>query len=143
MAAAAGHEAYGIDLAAGAIAIARRKALEQQLAVDFVVGSALELPSLNHQFDTVLDSGLFHVFEDADRQRFAASLGAVLRPGGRYYMLCFSDRQRGDWGPRRLTEREIHAIFTGSSWRVESIVPARMELAVGGALAWFAAIARR
>ena len=60
---------------------------------------ALELASLNQQFGTVLDCGLFHVFEDEHRSVFVESLRAVLPPGGRYYMLCFSDRQPGDWGP--------------------------------------------
>jgi ubiquinone/menaquinone biosynthesis C-methylase UbiE len=143
MAAALGHDAYGIDMAVRAIEIARRKAADQKLAVDFAVCSALELPSLNQMFETVLDSGLFHVFVDEDRARFAASLGAVMQPGGRYYMLSFSDRQPGDWGPRRVSEREIRATFA-DGWRVESVVPAQMALTIGasGALAWVATITR-
>jgi ubiquinone/menaquinone biosynthesis C-methylase UbiE len=63
-----------------------------------VVCDALELPSLGENFDTVLDCGLFHVFDDEDRVRCVQSLAAVVRTGGRYRMLCFSDRQPGDWG---------------------------------------------
>jgi hypothetical protein len=45
----------------------------------------------------VLDCGLFHIFNDDDRAAFADSLRSVLRPGGRYFMLCFSDQQPGGW----------------------------------------------
>ncbi len=143
MAAAMGLEAYGVDIAPAAIALARQKAVKDGLTVDFVVGSALDLPSLRLQFDTVLDSGLFHIFEDDDRPAFVDSLRAVLRPGGQYHMLCFSDKQPGDWGPRRIPADNIRTTF-GRGWRVDSIVPARMALSISsqGALAWRASIAR-
>src|SRR5205807_4584596 len=34
------------------------------------------------RFDNVLDSGLFHVFSDADRIRYVRGLNTVLNPGG-------------------------------------------------------------
>src|SRR4051812_42789961 len=52
-------------------------------------------------FDRVIDSGLFHVFDDEDRARYVTSLATVLRSGGSCYLMCFSDRQPGDWGPSR------------------------------------------
>jgi ubiquinone/menaquinone biosynthesis C-methylase UbiE len=129
MAAAMGLRACGIDMAARAIAIARKKAIEQSLTVDFVVGSAFELEALDAHFDSVLDSGFFHILEDKDRSRFAASLETIMQPGGRYYLLSFSDKQPGDWGPRRITEIEIRSTFS-KGWNVQSIVPARMVLTV-------------
>jgi hypothetical protein len=50
----------------------------------------------------VLDCGLFHVFDDEDRRSFVDNLAAVIRPGGRYFMLCFSELQPGDSAPRRV-----------------------------------------
>src|SRR5437870_13811454 len=70
MAAGLGFEATGIDSAPSAIAIAEGKARDRGLTVRFLVGNALELASLGQQFDTVLDSGLFHIFDDDDRPRF-------------------------------------------------------------------------
>ncbi len=55
--------------------------------------NAVDLESLGEQFDTVLDSGLFQVFDDDDRVRYVDSLRAAT---ARYHMLCFSDRQPGD-----------------------------------------------
>jgi hypothetical protein len=44
----------------------------------------------------------------------------VLKQGGRYLMCCFSDRQPGDWGPRRVSQSEIRGTFC-AGWEVESI----------------------
>ena len=51
-----GFDAIGVD-AAAAIARAEGKARDRGLTVRFVVANALDLPSLNEQFETVLDCG--------------------------------------------------------------------------------------
>ena len=143
MAAGLGLEATGVDAAATAIDAARRKARDRGLTARFLVWDALRLAALGELFDTVLDSGLFHVFQDDERPAFVDGLGAVTRPGGRYLMLCFSDRQPGAWGPRRVTQAEIRDSFD-DGWRVDSIEPARFDVTIDpdGALAWLAAITR-
>jgi cyclopropane fatty-acyl-phospholipid synthase-like methyltransferase len=143
MAAGLGMQATGIDSAPTAIESAKRKASERGIDARFVVWDARELPSLGERFDTVLDSGLFHVFDDEDRARFVESLGAVIPAGGRYYLLCFSERQPGQFGPRRVTQDEIRGSFA-EGWRVDSIEPARMDvnIAPGVAQAWLATITR-
>src|SRR5919109_5199192 len=143
MAAGLGLEATGLDAAPTAIEAAGRKARDRGLTARFLVWDALRLAELGERFDTVLDSGLFHVFQDDDRPRFVDGLRAVVRPGGRYLLLCFSDRQPGLWGPRRVTQAEIRASFD-DGWRVDSIEPARFEVSIspGGAMAWLATITR-
>ena len=120
MAADRGLPALGVDSAPAAIAIAERKARDRDLDARFLVWNAVDLESLGEQFDTVLDSGLFHVFDDDDRGRYVDSLRAATAPGGRYHMLCFSDRQPGDWGPRRVRRDEIEQSFT-AGWRIDAI----------------------
>jgi len=143
LAARLGLTATGIDAAPTAIELARRKAEARGLAARFLVWDALELPSLGEQFDTVLDCGLFHLFDDANQARFVESLRSAVAPGGRYFMLCFSDRQPGDFGPRHLSQAEIRASFA-DGWLIESIEPATIESTVSpvGVLAWLATIAR-
>ena len=143
LAARLGLEAVGVDTAPSAIAIAQRKARERHLAPRFTVANALDLAALGEQFDTVLDCGLFHVLSDEDRRAFIASLATVVRPGGRYFMLCFSDRQPGDQGPRRITEAEIRSSFA-RGWHVDSVEPAILEITSGPAIAaWLASITRQ
>ena len=111
MAAARGFDATGIDALPRAIALAQRKARDRGLTARFLVWDALTLPDLGEQFDTVLDSGLFHVFDDDDRGRFVASLHAVMPASARYYLLCFSDLEPGTFGPRRVSQPEIREAF--------------------------------
>jgi len=143
MAARLGHEATGVDSAQTAIAIAQGKARDRGLTARFLVWDALQLSDLNERFDTVLDCGLFHVFDDDDRARYVDSLLAVLPTGGRIYMLCFSDRQPGDWGPRRVTQDEIKASFR-DGWQVHSIEASKIDINIdpNGALAWRVSISR-
>jgi cyclopropane fatty-acyl-phospholipid synthase-like methyltransferase len=143
MAAARSLDATGIDSAPAAIRIAQAKARDRGLAVRFLVWNALDLVSLDQRFDTVLDSGLFHVFDDDHRPRFVENLGAVTAPGARYHMLCFSDRQSGDWGPRRVSQQEIRSSFA-RGWRVDSIEAATFDVTLdpAGVRAWRAAITR-
>ena len=143
MAAEHGLEATGVDTAPSAIAIAERKAAERGLAVRFAVHDALDLGRLGETFDTLLDSGLFHVFDDHDRARYVESLASATVPGSTYHMLCFSDREPGDWGPRRVSAAEIEASFE-TGWRIETLEPVAFEttLETGDVDAWRAEIVR-
>ena len=143
MAASAGCEAVGVDLSVRAIERAREKATDRDLQARFVVADALRLVDLGEVFDTVLDCGLFHVLDDDERARYVGSLTDVVTPGGRLHMLCFSDRQPGDWGPRRVAQDEIRFAFS-VGWRIDSIQSAVIDLTwdTEGALAWQVAAVR-
>jgi cyclopropane fatty-acyl-phospholipid synthase-like methyltransferase len=135
-----GFAATGVDGAPTAIRKARAKAKARGLEASFEVADALDL-SMPKPFDTVIDSGLFHVFSDEDRARFTESLRRVIRPGGTYFLMCFSDQQPGDWGPRRVTQAEIRTVFR-AGWHVNDIQPSMFETNMGEARAWLASISR-
>jgi SAM-dependent methyltransferase len=146
LAAAHGADAMGVDMSWLAIEKARAKAAERGLTARFGVADALHLERLGEQFGTVIDSGLFHVFDDDDRPRYVTSLAAAVEPGGSYYMMCFSDRQPGVWGPRRVRQEEIRAAFA-DGWEVVSLTPDEFSVnPVEGTTvvqAWLAVIRRR
>ncbi len=58
-------------------------------------------------------------------------------------MLCFSDQQPGDWGPRRVSKAEIQSSFA-VGWRIQSLEPTRIEITIDpdGARAWLSIIIR-
>jgi SAM-dependent methyltransferase len=145
-----GHKATGIDFLAEPLQRARQKAAERGLQTNFMEMDALELKSLPEVFDSAIDSGLFHVFSDDDRQRYVEGLASVLKPGGRLFLLCLSDEEPGDQGPRRVTRGELEAAFA-REWEIESIEPSRFEVrpdlkdvrfSPGGPKAWLV-VARR
>ena len=78
----------GVDLALRAIQIARCKAAARVQSVEFAVCDVRSLPFPREAFDTVLDSGLFHVFDEIGRAKYEQCLRAVVRPGGLVQRHC-------------------------------------------------------
>lgn len=145
-----GHPVLGLDFLEGPVLEARRKAEERNLDAEFARMDALEPAGLDRHFDTVIDSGLFHVFSDEDRARYVAGLAHVTRPGGRLFLLCFSDEEPGTQGPRRISQGDIRGAFA-VGWDVEEIRAARYEVrpdltdrsySEGGPKAWLSMIRR-
>ena len=95
----------GVDVAETALAIARAKAADRGLGVEFAVADALQLERLGRTFQTVLDCGLFHTFDGQERLRYAASLASVTERDGTLYVLCFSD-DGPDRGPHPISQQE-------------------------------------
>jgi len=133
----------GVDGAPAAIARAREKAAARDLEVQFLVADALDLAALRQRFDTALDCGLFHVFDDEDRKRYARSIGDAVGSGGQLHLLCFSDEEPPGLGPRRVSEWDLKSTFRGI-FVLTRIRPGRFEsrLHEGGARGWVATLTR-
>jgi SAM-dependent methyltransferase len=144
MAAGLGLDATGVDLASNALRTAREKARRRGRTARFILQDARRLADRGESYDTVLDCGLFHIFGTEDRAAYVDSLRSVLRPGGRYFMLAFSDRQPGEWGRvHKLTRDEIEAAFA-VGWRIDSIEPATIDILTDpdGVRAWLVGVTR-
>jgi cyclopropane fatty-acyl-phospholipid synthase-like methyltransferase len=147
LAATGGVEALGVDISPRAITRATEKAAERGVAARFEVADALNLAELGQTFQTVIDSGVFHIFGDDDRPAYVASLAAVTRAGGRCYLACFSDRQPGTEGPRRIRQDELRAAFR-DGWTVAGITAETFDINPGpyfpgtAAAAWLADLRR-
>ena len=134
----------GVDRVPAAIELARAKAAQRKSKATFEVADALDLSSLGRKFDTVLDSGCFHIFSDNDRERYVQSVTAIVPPRGTLHILCFSDMEPGTDGPRRIAERELIERFNMRGWLVEEVGEARFETTIHpeGARAWLATFVR-
>src|SRR5262249_8769651 len=144
-----GHRVTGFDFIDEPIRRARAKASQRGLSVEFLVKDAMTLIDWDARFRSVIDSGLFHVFSDIDRHRYVQGLAHVLEPGGRVFLMCFSDEEPGTEGPRRVSRRELNESFA-AGWEIEAVKPVRVEInpaftelfSAGGPKAWFAIIRR-
>jgi cyclopropane fatty-acyl-phospholipid synthase-like methyltransferase len=145
MSAGLGLDATGVDLSSAALHAAEAKARDRGLTARFLRWDARKLADLGDSFDKVLDCGLFHTFNDDDRGAYIDGLRSVTETGGRYFMLCCSDREPDDrWQRmRRVTHDEIRNSFA-HGWRVDSIEPATIETTTGpnGLQAWLTALTR-
>jgi ubiquinone/menaquinone biosynthesis C-methylase UbiE len=139
-----GYEVWGIDSSPLAIKKAQAKSSTRGVSVTFRVADAFRLKELGRSFDMIIDSGLFHIFSDEERLLFVRSLSSVLKPGGTYYLLCFSDQEAtSGTGPRRVSQAEIYATFR-EGWSVNEIRATRFEINLRneGMPAWLASITR-
>ena len=138
-----GHRVCGIDSSPRAIEKAQAKAKERGIEADFMVWDAFDLEKLDRQFDTVIDSGLFHVFDEEDHPALVKSIPSALKTGGTYFILCFSVKETRETGPRRVSDEEIRSDFSGE-WNINYIKDAKFDSLIheGGAKAWLASITK-
>lgn len=122
-----GYDVRGIDYAPGAIDDARARAAEYGVEARFEVADALNLGG-EPGYDTVLDSALFHVFDDGERARYVRGLHAACRPGARVHVLALSDEGPG-FGPQ-ISESVIREAF-GDGWVLEELRTSRYRGAIG------------
>lgn len=115
-----GYDVLGIDFAPEAVERARQNAAAKQVEARFEVADAMNLPA-EPGYDTIVDSALFHIFDDADRPKYVASLHTACRPGGVVHVLALSDAGRG-FGPQVSGETIRDAFADG--WALEALEPA-------------------
>lgn len=142
-----GLDVTALDASAVAIARAQQKADQRGLHVRFIHANALTLAELGETFDTITDSGLLHVLSDDQTLQLIAGVHAVLRPGGRYWLMCFSEHSIGG-GPRKLTQDRISTLFQ-DGWTLHRIEPTHFQTVPGRgyttshSAAWLAELQRQ
>ncbi|QLC34465.1 class I SAM-dependent methyltransferase [Halarchaeum sp. CBA1220] len=125
-----GLDVLGIDLSERAVAQAREKARWRRVPAQFLAWDALRLPALadaGFAFETVVDSAMFHVLGDAERDRFVAGLERVLRPGGWYFLL--GDARRDPASTYGVSPAELRERFERrrNGWTVEFVAETAFE----------------
>ena len=112
-----GYHVLGVDAAPTAIQQAVQNAADKGVDAHFEVADAMNLGD-EPRYQTIVDSALFHIFDDTDRPRYVASLRAVCGPGASVHVLALSDKGRG-FGPE-VSEATIRDAF-GDGWVLESL----------------------
>jgi ubiquinone/menaquinone biosynthesis C-methylase UbiE len=138
LAAAMGLDATGIDISVDALDTAQHEAVGRGLPARFIHLDVLKLAELGETFDTALDSLVFHAITGPDRPVYLDGLRAVLRPGGRLFVLCYSDQNAAEPEvPHRTTLADIGASFA-QGWAVDAVRAVRSlsNLHPNGVPAW-------
>ncbi|MET0699171.1 MAG: class I SAM-dependent methyltransferase [Mycobacterium sp.] len=123
-----GHRVTGVDIAPTAVDTARERAHAAGLTdadVTFAVGDAADLAGYNEAFDTIIDSGMYHCLDEAERVRYAAAAYRAARPGASLLLCCFT--QAHSTGPRwrrpGVSERSLRDTIGGAGWAQIAIRP--------------------
>ena len=114
----AGHKVIGVDFVEAALDMARNRAADANVSVDFQRADVCEYHS-EESFDLVLDSGCMHSLSDKERAIYRKNLLSWLRPGGQLVLVHFNKRHFFDWrpiGPKRWTCERVED-FLGAEFR--------------------------
>ena len=106
-----GFEVTAVDCVEAAIRIARGKASEAQVNVNFRVADVLT-QALGGPYDVLFDRGVYHALRMVDLAKFQNMLKRVTRRGS--WCLCLAGNAKetkSEKGPPVVTEREIRAEF--------------------------------
>jgi ubiquinone/menaquinone biosynthesis C-methylase UbiE len=106
-----GFEVTGIDISPTAIEIAKKKAEQEKVKIDFMVQDFLNLPFGNDEFDFVFDMGCFHHVKVENRFTFINGVHRVLKKDGNYMLTCFSYKNGKAWN--HFTKRQLIDLFSG------------------------------
>jgi hypothetical protein len=77
------------------------------------------------------------------------NLEYLIKPGGLYIQLCFSEKETRKGGPRRIKESDLNELFSSKNgWKIESIEDVIYEsrpdsILPGGARAYLLLIRRK
>ncbi|MDV3126079.1 class I SAM-dependent methyltransferase [Mycobacterium sp. 21AC1] len=123
--ASCGHSVTGLDGSAAAIEHAHNRAAAAGVQVTFGVADATDLSGYTAQFDTVVDSALYHCLDDEGRRTYASALYRATRPGARWHLYCFSDDNiNGVVAPMgAVPEANIRDTLTAAGWRIDFLGP--------------------
>jgi cyclopropane fatty-acyl-phospholipid synthase-like methyltransferase len=112
-----GFEVYGVDISGTAVRLARERCRKRGVSCAYKVGDVLK-PPFKHRFDLVFDRGCFHHISQQDKPKYVKTVKNLLRPGGKFFLLCFSDRNPPY--KKNLTKDDIRGYF-GRDFRIHFI----------------------
>jgi ubiquinone/menaquinone biosynthesis C-methylase UbiE len=117
-----GFNVMGIDVSSSALRIAKKRAKKAHVKVDWVRGSILKLPLKSGKFDLIIDRGLFHLIEDADRPDYASEVFKVLKNGARLLIRGKSPQSaHGQFNP--VTKEAIDKYFSDTDFKKGPLLP--------------------
>lgn len=134
-----GLSVVGLDPKLDAVKTARAKAARQSAEVDFFVGNGGHLTDLfrDGEFDVVIDTGFFRTLSEPERHKNVQQVHRVLGNGGRYYLICFSEKEYNESARKRLSPEDLKRTL-GTDFRLNYIRNTVLEsgLNTGGAMAY-------
>lgn len=120
-----GYSVTGFDSSPTAIEQARTRASEAGVQARFDVADVTELTGYDRQFDTVIDSALYHCLDHGGRQAYAAALHRATTPSARWFLYCFSgENVNGVIAPMEaVPEADIRDTLGNAGWRIDFLGP--------------------
>ncbi len=125
-----GFDTAGADISETAIKLAKKSASEKNVNCRFFAADVLgDLTIIEDTFDIAYDWELLHHVFTPDRKKYAANVHRLLKPGGHYLSVCFSEKsdQFGGKGKYRKTPLDTELYFSSEA-EVETLFKQYFEI---------------
>jgi len=106
-----GLKVTGIDFSRVAIERATRRSTGDPVRPSYRVGDVTGLGNIGGPFDLSLDVGCFHCLDEAEREKYAAEVFRVLKPGGTHLLWVMDTTPPPASAP--LTPDMVRTVFEG------------------------------
>jgi SAM-dependent methyltransferase len=110
-----GFDLTGVDISASAIDIAKKSAAEKGIKCNFITANILsDMTEIIELFDFAYDWEVLHHIFPEDREKYINNVYRLLKPGGQYLSVCFSEdsSQFGGKGKYRKTPLDTVLYFS-------------------------------
>lgn len=104
-----GYAVTAVDLVEQAVQVARKRAGEAKVTIDFRVADVLK-DDLGGPYDVIFDRGVYHVLRLIDFPAFQKVLKRISHPGTRWFSLAGNANEKeSEQGPPVIHEHEIRS----------------------------------
>ncbi|MFO7903447.1 MAG: class I SAM-dependent methyltransferase [Pirellulaceae bacterium] len=111
-----GFDVTGVDVSPSAIKLARQNARKNSVTCNFLVADLLEgMEDFVGTFEFVHEWSVLHHIYPEQRERHVETVHQILVPGGKYFSVCFSDRDPAFDGTRKIRRTSIGTVLCFSS----------------------------
>jgi cyclopropane fatty-acyl-phospholipid synthase-like methyltransferase len=113
-----GFEVTGVDSSPTAIQLARNRARKKGVSCEFIIANLLgDMHEITEKFDFAYDWEVLHHIFPKDRQKYVQNVFHLLKHGGRYFSVSFSEKdpQFGGTGKFRKTPLGTTLYFSSES----------------------------
>lgn len=122
-----GHTCVGLDASPTAIELVKAEAAKRGLTnASFAVADISDFTGYDDQFDTIIDSTLFHSMPVELRDGYQQSIVRAAAPGASYFVLVFDRAGVPNGPPNAVTEDELRDAVA-KYWEIDEIRPARIH----------------
>jgi len=111
-----GFEVTGIDISSTAINLAQEKAEKERATCKFIVADVLgNLDEVKDSYDFAYDWSLLHHVYPEKRNIYIANVNKILKSGGHYLSVCFSEKDLLFGGSGKYRETPLGTVLYFSS----------------------------
>ena len=120
-----GFTVTALDISPTALITAERRAQAGGVNVAFAVADATQLDGYRDAFDTIIDSGMFHCLNPADKRSYASAVHRATRAGATLLLSCFCEANptATEHLLPVVSEHTLRDVLGGAGWDIASLEP--------------------